>query len=426
MVTLGFMLLWCSIVFASTIPKDIVLMIDNSGSMKKNDPDFLTKNAVSEFVSKLSDDIRFAVLIFDHRVNLVLSLTTVSEASREDILASFDNLDFKGRLTNIPAAMERAIYELKTKGRKESQKSIIFITDGIIDTGNKNRDIDKARWLRDNLSEDAAEHGIKIFGVAFTDHADFELIQFLAQKTKGKYFRAFTPEDIVNVFSEINQAIVSTEPAVGDRPISVETSRSTEAPAPTPAPLQLKKLISPKTIPGVLVALGVIILVIVFWTRRKKPGITPPPGRPHVSYTTESVPEAALKDMSGVTGQDVFEINERMTKIGRLSGSQEDPVNHIVIDRKTISRKHAVIEYKNHSFWIMDMDSANGTFLNNRRVTNEMQLKHGDTISFDTFNFNFVTQEMAQAELDGSGKTICRPEGDSTIVCSKAELEKSE
>ena len=417
MMTLGFVLLWSSIIFASTVPKDIVLMIDNSGSMKENDPNFLTKNAVTEFVSKLSEDTRFAVLIFDQGVNLALPLTTVFEAAREDILASFANLDFQGKLTDIPAAIERAIYELKTKGREESQKSIIFITDGIIDTGNKSRDTDRAKWLRESLCEDAAEHGIKIFGIAFTDLADFELIQFLAQKTKGEYFRAFTAEDIIDAFSQINQRIVSMEPAIKNGSISFEIPGTTEAPMPTPAPV-LKKT----TLLIIIVGVVVTLLVILFWVR-KKPGITPGRGERYIGDAAEPLPKAALNDMSGVTGQDVFEINDKLTKIGRLSGSQEDQINSIVIDKKTISRQHAVIEYKNHSFWIMDQGSSNGTFLNGRRVANKMQVKHDDTISFDTYDFKFVIREMAQADSEGLDRTVFRPKDDPTKASSKPKAE---
>ena len=211
-ITLGIVLLWCSFIFSSIVPKEIVIMIDNSGSMIKGDPHFLTKKAIAEFVEHLSDDTRVAVLIFDHRVNLAIPLSTVSETAKEDILASLDNIDFRGKFTNIPAAMEQAIYELKTEGRKESQKSILFITDGIVDTGNKAKDADSARWLREILAEDASDHGIRIYGIAFTKFADLELIQTLAQKTNAEYLRAFTPEDILDAFSMANQYILSREP----------------------------------------------------------------------------------------------------------------------------------------------------------------------------------------------------------------------
>ena len=40
---------WWPAAFAS-VPTDIVLILDNSGSMKKNDPQFLAKDAVTQFV----------------------------------------------------------------------------------------------------------------------------------------------------------------------------------------------------------------------------------------------------------------------------------------------------------------------------------------------------------------------------------------
>lgn len=405
-VALVFILLYCSISFASTVPKDIVLMIDNSGSMKKGDPFFMTKDALTEFVEKLPDDTQVAVLIFDHRINLAVPLTTISEATKEDILASFDNIDYRGMLTNIPAAMERAIYELKTQGQEESQKSIIFITDGIVDTGDKLRDIDKTRWLRENLSEDAANHGIKIFGIAFTDLADFELIQSLAQKTKGKYFRAVIPEEIPDVFSQIHQLIMSMKPEsiepasppltapplLSEEPPKPEIEKSpiyvTEAPEPTPTPVKSKKLNLPIIILIVLAVFAVIAVFFLFWFRRK-PSIIPPLPEGRVDVTDELLPEASLRDVSGVTEQGIFKISKKVTKIGR-----KDRINHIAIDQETISRQHAIIEYKNYSFWIIDQDSSNGTFLNGKQIVDEVQLNHGDTISFDVYEFEFVMPGM--------------------------------
>jgi uncharacterized protein YegL len=406
MVALVFMLLYCCISFASTVPKDIVLMIDNSGSMKKGDPFFMIKGAITKFVEQLSDDTKVAVLIFDHRINLAVSLTTVSETTKEDILASFDNIDYRGMLTNIPAAMERAIYELKTQGRKESQKSIIFITDGIVDTGNKTRDIDKTRWLRENLSKDAAKHGIKIFGIAFTDSADFELIQSLAQNTKGQYFRAFTSEEIPEVFSQIQQLIMnmkpeSVEPAspplmvpplISEEPPEPEIEKSpiyvTEAPEPTPTPVKQKKINLPIIILIVLAAFAAIAVFFLFRSRRK-PSITPPLPEGLAGVTDELLPEASLRDVGGITEQGIFKISKKVTKIGR-----KDRINHIAIDKETISRQHAIIEHKNYSFWIIDQGSSNGTFLNGNQIVDEMRLNHGDLISFDVYEFEFVMPGM--------------------------------
>ena len=88
-------------------------MLDNSGSMKKNDPDFLTNQAVIEFINGLDEMTRVAIIIFDQDVRLSVPLTVADESSRATILNSLDQVNYKGQFTNSPAAIERAIYELK-------------------------------------------------------------------------------------------------------------------------------------------------------------------------------------------------------------------------------------------------------------------------------------------------------------------------
>ncbi|NNK85407.1 MAG: VWA domain-containing protein [Desulfobacterales bacterium] len=422
-VVLFCMLLCCSIGYALTAPKDIILMIDNSGSMKKGDPKFLTKNAVAEFVERLSDNNRVAVLIFDHRIILSVPLTIVSKTTKAKVLASLKRIDYMGRLTDIPAAMDLAIHELKLGGLESSQKSIIFITDGIVDTGNKQHDIRKTEWLRKSLSAEAAEHGIKIFGIAFTNLADFELIKFLAQKTKGDYFRAHKPNELPAIFLQIHQRIINMEPEPVEsvKPaestsssLSVKPERSilevpltapaepeiekspiymTEAPKPTPVPVKSKKF-DITIIMMIILALAAVVVVILFlvWSRRKPKTVSPmPAGRAGV--TDEFLPEASLRDVSDITEQGFFKISEKVTRIGR-----KDQINHIAIDQETISRQHATIEYKKHFFWIIDQGSSNGTFLNGQRIIDEERLNPGDIISLDVYELEFVMPGMGSDE----------------------------
>ena len=109
----------------------------------------------------------------------------------------------------------------------------------------------------------------------------------------------------------------------------------------------------------------------------------------HDDVADELLPEASIKDVSGATKQDIYKISKKVTKIGR-----KHQMNDIVIDQTTISRQHAIIVYKNFSYWIIDQGSSNGTFVNGKQIVDEMQLNHGDKISFDTYEFEFLMPAM--------------------------------
>ncbi|MGB1881035.1 MAG: VWA domain-containing protein, partial [Gammaproteobacteria bacterium] len=131
---------------ASAIPADIVLVLDNSGSMRKNDPEFLLKRAVARFVNSLEAGSRLGIVVFDAAVNVAVPLHELDVETRAEVQSSLDGIDYSGQLTNSPAAVERAIYELRTAGRGDIPRVIVFMTDGIVDTGDAGADLEKARW----------------------------------------------------------------------------------------------------------------------------------------------------------------------------------------------------------------------------------------------------------------------------------------
>lgn len=196
----------------SAVPTDVILVLDNSGSMRENDPEFLAKSAVSKFVSALGAETRAGIVIFDQKVNYAVPLTELIVTSRGAIQRSLENIDYRGQFTDSPAAIERAIYELKTNAREDVAKVIIFMTDGIVDTGKPEVDAEKTRWMREDLAADAADSGIKVFAIAFTQNADFMLIQSLAKQTGGAYFRALAPEDLAKVFVDVNDILEAPPP----------------------------------------------------------------------------------------------------------------------------------------------------------------------------------------------------------------------
>jgi hypothetical protein len=167
----------------------------------------------------------------------------------------------------------------------------------------------------------------------------------------------------------------------------------TEPPKPTPLPVE-KMPKKSNTILYVLIAAAILLFIVFLFLflNRRKP-ISSAALSTGLDATDDLMPEALLRDVSGATDHGIIKIGRKVTKIGRIEG-----INHIVINQSTISRKHAVIEYKDHSFWVKDMKSSNGTQVNGQRVTDMWQLNHGDTIAFDIYEFEFVEPEMASDE----------------------------
>ena len=138
------------------------------------------------------------------------------------------------------------------------------------------------------------------------------------------------------------------------------------------------------------------MLVGVFlWTRKPKPALGSPP--------EVQLPEAFLYDLSGVTGRERHELGA-ITLIGRVPPSER--INHIVINRPSIGRRHAVIEREHHGFWLVDQNSKNGTSVNGYTVIRPVCLTHGDRVQFHDFAFEFSLAGMALADATVAVKDL--------------------
>jgi Mg-chelatase subunit ChlD len=402
---------------ASSLIKDVILVLDNSGSMKKNDPGFLASKAVHEFLSSLDDDSRVAVIIFDQSVRVVVPLTEITEESRPAILNSIEKLDYRGLYTDSPAAIEKAIYELKNSGRENAKKLIVFMTDGIVDTGNVNRDVEKSRWLQQDLAAGAADAEIQIFSIAFTDEADFQLIQALAQRTGGEYYRALKPEDLQNVFTQVHTIInkVPEPEPVFIPPTPVEPPQPVEVAPPPPViievPVPAQRMDEEEELRSmmILVALSVLIIAVIIMVlmlirgSRKK------------GVEDEYAQEAFLNDINNYTTQSSYKLSSKPTMLGRVAGTDTEHLNYIVIPQTTIGRRHALIEYKDFAYWIIDQGSINGTFVNDQLITSETRLKHGDRIRLHKLEFEFVMPEMVDAGMTMVSKTVMAAGGHAAV-----------
>lgn len=66
------------------------------------------------------------------------------------------------------------------------------------------------------------------------------------------------------------------------------------------------------------------------------------------------------------------------------------PKSSIVLDSPKVSRRHAIINVQNvGEFWLIDLGSINGTFLNTRRVHHPIRLSDFDQVTIGDANYIF-------------------------------------
>ncbi len=79
--------------------------------------------------------------------------------------------------------------------------------------------------------------------------------------------------------------------------------------------------------------------------------------------------------------------------------------NDIVLENRGVSRRHAMIEFNDNAAVIIDNESLNGTFVNNRKITEEV-LRNDDTVTIGKYSLVYHTEAShdspVAANFDGT------------------------
>ncbi|MCB0032686.1 MAG: FHA domain-containing protein [Anaerolineales bacterium] len=74
-----------------------------------------------------------------------------------------------------------------------------------------------------------------------------------------------------------------------------------------------------------------------------------------------------------------------------------EPINDVVFSDPEVSRRHARIVAQNNSYYIEDLGSTNGTFVNGRRINAITRLSNGDIIDLgESIRLTFVREDHAE------------------------------
>lgn len=174
--------------------KDIVLIIDNSGSMKDTDPNQDRYTAAKNLINRMDRDNRVSVMVFDHATTLLQPFTRVkNQETKDEIIAEIDGLATTDGGTDISLALEDTMTHIQESHDAARSAMVIMLSDGFSET-------DHARVLADYKQQQIA---VNTIGLSLVNPDGAQLLQTIAAETGGQYYDVQNAADLSFVFQKI-------------------------------------------------------------------------------------------------------------------------------------------------------------------------------------------------------------------------------
>jgi hypothetical protein len=175
---------------------NIILLIDNSGSMRQTDPKRLSMVAASMLIDSIGENTSLNIISFGDKPMYLYSLD--KKPSRESLKAELLNVKFDSNYTDAKEGLKEALAQLS---KVQGDKSIIILSDGKEDPAGGLTKEHKDEFK--TLIEKAHSDGVKINCIALSKAADKDSLENIAFKTAGEFYYSDSPSQLFNVFSKL-------------------------------------------------------------------------------------------------------------------------------------------------------------------------------------------------------------------------------
>jgi ABC-type multidrug transport system ATPase subunit len=131
------------------------------------------------------------------------------------------------------------------------------------------------------------------------------------------------------------------------------------------------------------------------------PVLTPEPPAPSFGATVQAGPQHRAL-LHGSRGTERMPVG-RGGILGRVAGQAD-----FVLDHPHVSRRHARLLADGERVWLHDLGSANGTFVNGRRLTRQVELNPGDRIDAGPFSLKFDGEALVSRSRSNNIELVAR------------------
>ncbi|MEC7729423.1 MAG: VWA domain-containing protein, partial [Pseudomonadota bacterium] len=197
---------------------DVRIIVDISGSMKKNDPDNLRQPAVRLLARMLPEGATAGLWTFGQYVNMLVPHREVTDQWRELAQERSGQINSVALRTNLGKAIEVAGDGYYTGGVLENTHFIV-LTDGRVDISDEDtRNREEENRVLKSIAPGLAAQGATFHPIALSAEADADFLRQLAQVSGGRFQVAETAEALSRAFLEaLNTAVPQEQiPIEGD------------------------------------------------------------------------------------------------------------------------------------------------------------------------------------------------------------------
>ncbi len=179
---------------------DVRVIIDISGSMKKNDPKNLRVPALKLLVGLLPEGVNTGVWTFGTKVKPLVKHGIVDKKWKARANKAVRKISSRDLYTNVESAL-KIVAQDWDEDDTETKRNIILLTDGMVDVSKKQEISDQSRQrIIDEVLPILQNKNVTINTISLSENADLELMDALAIGTDGWSEQVNEAEQLQRVF----------------------------------------------------------------------------------------------------------------------------------------------------------------------------------------------------------------------------------
>jgi len=190
---------------------DVRVLIDMSGSMKKNDPKNLRVPALRLITQLMPEGQQGGVWSFGQYVNMLVKQGKVDAAWKDNAYKLAEGINSRGMFTNIADALEKSTWDWKRPDDK-TNRSIILLTDGVVDISkDADKNAESRRRILSEISPRLKFADVTVHTIALSDDADKSFLRQLSSSTEGWNEIAKDASQLERIFLKLFEKSVPVE-----------------------------------------------------------------------------------------------------------------------------------------------------------------------------------------------------------------------